>query len=69
MNVPGPEGATIGELLAACGEVTRADRGAALELRWIPDGVLLAAGVKPWLELPMWAPDTPEFAGVSGGHR
>lgn len=64
VNVPGPEGATIGELLAACGEVTRADRGAALELRWVPDGVLLAAGVKPWLELPMWAPDTPEFAGV-----
>jgi 2'-hydroxyisoflavone reductase len=64
VNVPGPEGATIGELLAACGEVTKADRAAPLELRWVPDSVLLEAGVEPWSELPMWAPDQPEFAGI-----
>jgi 2'-hydroxyisoflavone reductase len=30
----------------------------------VPDDVLLAAGVEPWMELPMWAPDTPEFAAI-----
>jgi 2'-hydroxyisoflavone reductase len=64
INVPGPDGATIGELLATCGEMTKADRGSALELRWVPDHVLLDAGVEPWTELPMWAPDIPELAGV-----
>ena len=28
------------------------------------DQVLLGAGVEPWMEFPMWAPDTPEFAGI-----
>ena len=35
-----------------------------LQLRWVPDQVLLAAGVQPWTELPMWAPETPEFAAL-----
>ena len=30
----------------------------------MPDQVLLAAGVQPWTELPMWAPETPEFAAL-----
>jgi 2'-hydroxyisoflavone reductase len=64
INVPGPEGTTWGELLAACREVTRAEQATAAELRWVPDSVLLAAGVEPWTELPMWAPDTPEFAAI-----
>jgi 2'-hydroxyisoflavone reductase len=64
VNVPGPAGTTIGELLGACGEVTKTDRAAALELRWAPDSALLAAGVQPWSELPMWAPDIPEFAAI-----
>ncbi|MGI8447739.1 MAG: NAD-dependent epimerase/dehydratase family protein [Streptosporangiaceae bacterium] len=38
--------------------------GGTLQLRWVPDRVLLEAGVEPWSELPMWAPDTPEFAAV-----
>ena len=62
VNVPGQDGTTLGELLAACGDVTRADRTARLDLRWVPDRVLLDAGVQPWSELPMWAPDIPEFA-------
>lgn len=64
VNVPGPERTTFGELLAACAEVTSADRRAGLDLRWVPDDVLLAAGVEPWMELPMWVPDTPDFAGT-----
>jgi nucleoside-diphosphate-sugar epimerase len=71
MNVPGGEW-TFGELLASCAEVTAGGRataggapgGAAPQLRWVPDQVLLDAGVEPWMELPMWAPDTPEFTAV-----
>jgi 2'-hydroxyisoflavone reductase len=71
INVPGPEGTTFGGLLSACREVTRADQASPAELRWVPDRVLLAAGVEPWMELPMWLPDRPEFAGTwqVGGDR
>ena len=76
VNVPGPEGTTMGELLTDCAQVTAADRGrgagpagatapgGGAQLRWVPDQVLLTAGVQPWTELPMWAPQTPEFAAV-----
>jgi 2'-hydroxyisoflavone reductase len=90
VNVPGPEGTTMGELLTACARLTVPDRTAApgraagqagsaapgrgqstaadpapgVELRWVPDQVLLDAGVQPWMELPMWAPDIPELAGT-----
>jgi 2'-hydroxyisoflavone reductase len=63
INVPGPEGVTFGGLLDSCLRFTRAGNPPAT-LRWVPDGVLLAAGVQPWMELPMWAPDTPEFDGI-----
>jgi nucleoside-diphosphate-sugar epimerase len=39
---------TMGELLAAAGDA---------ELRWIPDEALEAAGVEPWMELPLWLPE------------
>jgi 2'-hydroxyisoflavone reductase len=64
VNVPGPDAATFGELLAACGEVTEADRAAPATLRWVPDRVLLEHGVAPWTELPMWAPETPDLAAI-----
>jgi 2'-hydroxyisoflavone reductase len=70
VNVPGPEGTTVGELLTDCGQATRPGQATGpgpdgpLQLRWVPDRVLLAAGVQPWSELPMWAPETPEFAAV-----
>jgi len=64
VNVPGPEDTTIGELMAACEQATRADRAGSAEVRWVPDSVLLEAGVEPWMELPMWAPDIPELAGI-----
>jgi 2'-hydroxyisoflavone reductase len=60
INVPGAVGTTLGDLLTACARAT----GAGAEIRWVPDDVLLAAGVQPWMELPMWAPDTEEFAGI-----
>ena len=64
MNVPGPEGTTFGDLLAACAQVTAPQRGDGLELRPMADRVLLEAGVEPWMELPMWAPDIPELASI-----
>jgi 2'-hydroxyisoflavone reductase len=64
VNVPGPAGATFGELLAMCAEITAADRAEPATLRWVPDGVLLERGVEPCMELPMWAPDIPDLAGT-----
>ncbi|MFE6051150.1 NAD-dependent epimerase/dehydratase family protein [Kitasatospora sp. NPDC056446] len=54
----------FGEWLETC----RAVAGAGdTELVWVPDGPLLAEGpdrVEPWSELPLWAPDLPDLAGV-----
>jgi len=44
---------TMGALLGAAVEATGSDAG----LRWIPDRALRAAGVEPWTELPLWAPE------------
>jgi 2'-hydroxyisoflavone reductase len=50
MNVNGPRGSwTFGELLKAAGDA---------EIRWVDESVLLDAGVQPWMELPLWLPDT-----------
>ncbi len=64
VNVPGADGVTFGGLLATCARFTGADGHAAATFRWVADSVLLGAGVEPWTELPMWAPDTPDFAGI-----
>jgi len=64
INVPGPAGVTLRDLLAACGEVTKADRRDPLRLRWEPDEALLAAGVETWTELPLWTPAVPDLAAV-----
>ncbi|MFE2721344.1 NAD-dependent epimerase/dehydratase family protein [Kitasatospora sp. NPDC059327] len=64
---------TFGEFLATCAEVVGEPTGAGgdvrppAELVWVADGPLLAEGpdsVEPWSELPLWAPDVPELAGV-----
>ncbi|MET8625651.1 NAD-dependent epimerase/dehydratase family protein [Kitasatospora sp. NPDC004669] len=52
---------TFGEWLETCREVAGA---ADTELVWVEDDLLLAEGpdkVEPWLELPFWAPDLPEW--------
>lgn len=64
INVPGPGGATFGDLLTTCARLTGTDGYPAATLRWVADRVLLNAGVQPWMELPMWVPDQPEFAGM-----
>lgn len=55
-----PGSATYGEMLAACVEATGSDA----RLTWVPDEVLLRQGVQPWSELPIWAPETADWAGV-----
>ncbi|MFI5682457.1 SDR family oxidoreductase [Streptomyces sp. NPDC051636] len=61
-NLVGPTGhATTGELLEACRSVT----AAAAELRWTDPDVVLAAGIEPWTQLPVWVPpDSELYAGV-----
>ncbi|MFE6408341.1 SDR family oxidoreductase [Streptomyces sp. NPDC057837] len=52
-NLISPRGhATTGTLLEACARVT----GGKAELRWTEPGVILAAGIEPWVELPVWVP-------------
>jgi nucleoside-diphosphate-sugar epimerase len=52
-NVVSPPGfTTMGELLAACAAVTGADA----ELRWVEPERILAAGIEPWSDLPIWLP-------------
>ncbi|MBW8484220.1 NAD-dependent epimerase/dehydratase family protein [Actinomadura parmotrematis] len=52
-DLVGPSGhATMGGLLEACVQATGSDA----ELRWTDPGTILAAGVQPWVELPVWLP-------------
>ncbi|MFC9327336.1 NAD-dependent epimerase/dehydratase family protein [Kitasatospora sp. NPDC057015] len=60
-NVVCPPGhATTGRLLEAC----RAATGGSATLRWIAEDRLLADGVQPWSELPLWIPQRPGEADV-----
>ncbi|MFI6153156.1 NAD-dependent epimerase/dehydratase family protein [Kitasatospora sp. NPDC051170] len=55
---------TYGQWLETCREIAGP---AGTELVWIEDGPLLAEGpdqVAPWTELPLWAPDLPDWAGI-----
>ncbi|MDH6145625.1 2'-hydroxyisoflavone reductase [Kitasatospora sp. GP30] len=47
-----PEHTTMGELLDACVAAT----GSHAQLRWTDPERILAAGIKPWTELPLWTP-------------
>ncbi|MER0244849.1 NAD-dependent epimerase/dehydratase family protein [Streptomyces sp. HSW2009] len=52
-NLISPSGhTTMDELLTTCQRVT----GGEATLRWVAAETLLAAGVEPWTELPLWAP-------------
>ncbi|MEV7232392.1 NAD-dependent epimerase/dehydratase family protein [Polymorphospora sp. NPDC051019] len=47
-----PGSHTMGELLDTMRRVTRSDA----ELVWVADDVLLSAGIRPYLDLPLWLP-------------
>ncbi|MET9557005.1 NAD-dependent epimerase/dehydratase family protein [Streptomyces sp. NPDC006645] len=52
-NVVSPPGhSTMGELLEACVRTTGSDA----ELRWTDPDAIIAAGVEPWTQLPIWLP-------------
>ncbi len=56
-----PGHATMGTLLEACRSVAGAP-GA--RLTWVDPEAVLAAGVEPWSELPVWLPPGHPFAGL-----
>ena len=54
-NATGPSAPlTMAQLLESCRAVTAADT----TFRWLDDATLLAAGVAPWRELPLWIPES-----------
>ena len=66
-NAVGPKAPlTFGELLSACRKVA----SSTVEITWVDEAFLLAAGVEPWTELPLWIPaaweDAAGFAAVDG---
>ncbi|WP_328938734.1 SDR family oxidoreductase [Streptomyces tauricus] len=57
-NLISPSGhATTETLLDACARVT----GGRAELRWTGPEVVLAAGIEPWTQLPVWVPPGSEL--------
>lgn len=64
-TVSRPGHATMGELLAACVAATGSDA----ELRWTDAETLLAAGIEPWSDLPIWLPPGELYDTLHrGGH-
>ncbi|MFD7864817.1 NAD-dependent epimerase/dehydratase family protein [Streptomyces sp. NPDC057682] len=55
--------ATLGELLDACVRATGSDA----ELRWTDAGRILAAGVAPWTDLPVWLPPGEVYDAIHRG--
>jgi 2'-hydroxyisoflavone reductase len=53
-NATSPPGrTTMREVLEAAVEAT----GSGARLTWMPDDALVAAGVEPWMQLPLWIPE------------
>jgi nucleoside-diphosphate-sugar epimerase len=59
-TVSRPGHTTIGELLETAVGITGADA----ELVWTPPGVIEAAGISGWTDLPIWVPPTGELAAL-----
>jgi 2'-hydroxyisoflavone reductase len=62
-TVSAPGHTTMAELLAAAQDTT----GGSAELVWAPADRVLAAGVEPWTELPIWLPPGGEAEGLYAG--
>ena len=59
-NAVGPRSTlTMGRLLEDCAAVTES----LARFMWMPDEDLLAAGVTPWTELPLWIPESDSRVG------
>ncbi|KOX11342.1 NAD-dependent epimerase/dehydratase family protein [Nocardiopsis sp. NRRL B-16309] len=63
-NLVSPPGhATMGGLLEACVRAT----GSGADLRWTDPDTILAAGVEPWTDLPVWLPPGETHAAMHQG--
>jgi 2'-hydroxyisoflavone reductase len=63
-NLVSPSGhTTIGELLEVAAEVT----GGHAQLCWLDPQTVLAAGIEPWTQLPVWLPPGADHAFMHGG--
>ena len=62
-TVSRPGHATMASLLQAAIAATGSDA----RLVWVPPEVILAAGIAPWIELPIWLPPDGEGAGLHSG--
>ncbi|GAB2513334.1 nucleoside-diphosphate-sugar epimerase [Nocardiopsis aegyptia] len=63
-NLVSPPGhATMGELLEACVRATASDA----DLRWTDPDTVLAAGIQPWTDLPVWLPPGADHAALHQG--
>ncbi|GLY13766.1 reductase [Kineosporia sp. NBRC 101677] len=51
---------TMGEFLRTCATVTGSDA----RLRWADPEAVVAAGIEPWTQLPVWIPPGPDHAGL-----
>jgi 2'-hydroxyisoflavone reductase len=51
-----PGASTLGQFLTSACEVT----GSGAELVWVPEEVIMAEGIEPWTELPLWVPRNQE---------
>ncbi|GAB4456707.1 MAG: SDR family oxidoreductase [Armatimonadaceae bacterium] len=60
-NAVGPDyPLTLGTLFETCREVTQSDAA----FVWVPEDFLLENEVQPWLELPLWIPQSGDSAGL-----
>lgn len=60
-NATGPvQPAPMADVLAACQRAA----GVPAQVRWLPESFLLAQNVQPWMEMPLWIPESdPDNAG------
>ena len=61
-NLRGPEPrSSMARLLATCAEVTSGEP----RLTWVDDAFLVASGLTPYVDLPLWIPEDPETVGFT----
>lgn len=59
-----PAHTTMAELLEACVQATGSDA----DLVWTPPETILAAGIEPWTDLPIWIPPGEAYDTLHGGN-
>lgn len=62
-NATGPESPVpLGEVLESCRQAAGSDA----RYSWVPDPFLFEAGLRPWMDLPLWVPEDPRTQGFYG---